>query len=54
MDLMRLGNTVLNGRLDGPLLSAGNRLLYIDPVRKPLFRALDHKFPAHPDRADTL
>ena len=43
MDAMQLGEKLLNGPLGSPLLSMGNRLLYLDAVRKPLVRVVDRR-----------
>ena len=43
MDDLRLSEKLLNGPLGGPLYSVGNRLLYLDFVRKPLVRVLDRR-----------
>ena len=46
MDGLRLGDELLNGPLCGPLFAAGNRLFYLDAVRKLLVRALDRRLVA--------
>lgn len=46
MDGLRLGDKLLNGPLCGPLFDTGNRLFYLDAVRKPLVRALDRRLVA--------
>jgi len=54
MDGWRMGQRVLNGPLGGPLLAAANRLLYVDAVRKPLFRVLDRRLCTSQVRAQTV
>ena len=54
MDGLRMGQRLLNGRLGDSLLSAANRLLYLDAVRKPAFRVLDRWLCTRQVRAQTV
>ena len=54
MDGFRTGQRLVNGPLGSVLLSAANRLLYLDVVRKPLFRVLDRWLCTHKVRAQTV
>jgi MoaA/NifB/PqqE/SkfB family radical SAM enzyme len=54
MDALRLGDRVLNNRLGDPLLAASSALLYIDLLRKLLFRALDRRLAARGKHEDAI
>ena len=61
MDARGLGNSVLSNCLGNALLAtssgllvAGSRLLYIDPLRKPLFRVLDRRLAAREKQTDAI
>jgi MoaA/NifB/PqqE/SkfB family radical SAM enzyme len=49
MDVLALGNRVLGSRAGDLLLAVGNRLLYVDGMRKPLVHVLDRWLRAHLD-----
>jgi len=51
---MQLGEKLLNGPLGSPLLSMGNRLLYLNAVRKPLVSVVDRRLQTYQARRAPL
>jgi MoaA/NifB/PqqE/SkfB family radical SAM enzyme len=54
MNLVQLGNEVLNSRLGDPLLAASSTLIHIDPFRKMLVRALDRRLASRGKHEDAI
>jgi MoaA/NifB/PqqE/SkfB family radical SAM enzyme len=54
MNVVRLGNAVLNSRLGDPLLTASSALIYVDPLRTLLVRALDRRLAARGEHEDAI